>query len=221
MIRMGRSNPRPETAAPHISENANHEADKIHQSSGFPPPQNSDNSPFRPLGDAGKRAFTESEGLARDIKEGRLSGYVGVGTTLMGETEFKSLLRVDGHLVGKIMSHGGTLQIGASGLVDANVRVATAAVNGTVNGDIFATERIEIGRTGKVVGNIQTPSLVIEQGAILEGNCTMLKAKADSDKLAAQAIAETANAESELLAANQSKITIQNRLENAAASVVR
>ncbi len=214
MIRMGRSNPKPD-AATHVSETASREADKIHQSSNFPQ-QNSDNSPFRPLGDAGKRAFTESEGLARDIKEGRLSGYVGVGTTLMGETEFKSLLRVDGHLVGKIMSHDGTLHIGASGLVDANIRVAAAIINGTVNGDIFAAERIEIGRTGKVVGNIQAPSLVVEQGAILEGNCTMLKAKADLDKLTAQTTAETAKSENELFAANQSEIKIQNRVEDAA-----
>lgn len=219
MIRMGRSSPKPETAAAHVSETASREVDKIHQSSGFSQ-QNSDNSPFRPLGDAGKRAFTESEGLARDIKEGRLSGYVGVGTTLMGETEFKSLLRVDGHLVGKIMSHDGTLQIGASGLVDANIRVAAATVNGTVNGDIFATERIEIGRTGKVVGNIQAPSLIIEQGAILEGNCTMLKAKADFDKLAAQINADAAKSERELPAANQNEIRIQDKPEDAAVSVV-
>jgi cytoskeletal protein CcmA (bactofilin family) len=40
-----------------------------------------------------------------------------------------------------------------------------------------ATERIQLGRTARVIGNIQTPRLVLEDGAILEGSCAMLKAK--------------------------------------------
>jgi len=57
-------------------------------------------------------------------------------------------------------------------------------INGTVNGDISATERIQLGRTAKVVGNIQTPRLVLEDGAILEGGCTMLKARDAQEKKA-------------------------------------
>ncbi|HEX8118890.1 MAG TPA: hypothetical protein VF521_16550, partial [Pyrinomonadaceae bacterium] len=44
------------------------------------------------------RAVTESESLARDIKEGTLTGFVGNGTTLTGEANFKGMLRVDGGL---------------------------------------------------------------------------------------------------------------------------
>ena len=47
--------------------------------------------------------------MARDIKEGRLSGFVGHGTTLTGETEFHAMLRVDGHLIGTVASEAGTL----------------------------------------------------------------------------------------------------------------
>ncbi len=133
------------------------------------------------------RPVTDSESMARDIKEGRLSGFVGHGTTLTGETEFQAMLRVDGRLVGSISSDSGTLIVGTNGQVDANIAVSTATINGAVNGDIVATEKIQLGRTAKVVGNIQTPRLTIEDGAVLEGGCTMLKAREDVAKLAAAA----------------------------------
>ena len=128
------------------------------------------------------RAISESESMARDIKEGRLSGFVGNGTVLTGETNFQAMLRVDGHLTGRVASENGTLIIGATGKVDANIAVAAAIVNGTVNGDIIASERIELGRTARVTGNIQTPRLVIEDGAVLEGGCSMTKARQTSEK---------------------------------------
>ncbi len=50
------------------------------------------------------KAMTESETLARDIKEGTLSGFVGNGTSVTGEATFKAMLRVDGHLSGRVSS---------------------------------------------------------------------------------------------------------------------
>ncbi len=128
------------------------------------------------------RAISESESMARDIKEGRLSGYVGAGTTLTGETSFQAMLRVDGHLTGRVSSETGTLIVGGSGQVDANIAVAAAVINGVVNGDIIASEKLQLGRTARVVGNIQSPRLVLEDGATLEGSCSMLKAKESFDK---------------------------------------
>lgn len=128
------------------------------------------------------RAVTESESLARDIKEGTLTGFVGNGTTLQGEASFKGMLRVDGHLSGRIASEDGTLIVSTNGQVDANVEVAIAQIYGTVNGDIIATKRIEMGRVAKVTGNIQAPALVIENGALFEGSCRMVEQKAAHDK---------------------------------------
>ena len=76
------------------------------------------------------RAISESESMARDIKEGRLSGYVGNGTVLTGETNFQAMLRVDGHLTGRVTSEDGTLIVGSTGRVDANIMVASAVLNG-------------------------------------------------------------------------------------------
>jgi cytoskeletal protein CcmA (bactofilin family) len=131
---------------------------------------------------APRGAMTESETLARDIKEGTLSGFVGGGTVVTGEANFKAMMRVDGHLSGRVMSTSGTLIVGANGKVDANIEVAVAVIHGTINGDIIATQRLELGRAAKVNGNIQTPSLIIEQGAVFEGSCKMLQMTQAVDK---------------------------------------
>jgi cytoskeletal protein CcmA (bactofilin family) len=124
---------------------------------------------------APRAALTESESLAREIKEGNLSGFVGSGTVVTGESNFKALMRVDGQLSGRITSSTGTLIVGTNGKVDANIEVAIAMIHGTVNGDIIATQRLELGRAAKLNGNIQTASLVIEPGALFEGTCKMIK----------------------------------------------
>ncbi len=163
MIRMGGSRSEPSNKtnySPQTSENA-----ASYQYSGQPAVQSE------------SKAITDSDAMARDIKEGRLSGFVGHGTVLTGETNFQAMLRVDGHLIGTVASDTGTLLVGTNGQVDANIMVTAAMINGTVNGDILASEKIQLGRTAKVVGNIQTPRLLIEDGAVFEGSCSMLKSR--------------------------------------------
>lgn len=128
------------------------------------------------------RAIGERDAMARDIKDGVLNGFVGSGTVMAGEAVFKGMLRVDGNLTGRVSSEDGTLLVGTNGQVDANVKVAVATIHGTINGDIVATKRIELGRSAKVVGNIQTPALVIEQGAVFEGSCRMLPTGKETNK---------------------------------------
>src|SRR5262245_56021235 len=130
------------------------------------------------------KAYTESESIAREIKDGTLSGFVGAGTTISGEATFKAMLRIDGHFSGRITSSTGALLVGSGGQVDANVEVAVATIQGVVDGDIIAGQRIELGRAGKLNGNIQTPSLVIEQGGVFEGSCKMIQQKAATEKAA-------------------------------------
>lgn len=140
------------------------------------------------------KAYTETDALARDIKEGNLSGFVGNGTTLTGEANFKGMLRVDGTLSGRVSSQDGTLIVSTGGQVDANVEVSVAQIYGTVNGDVTATKRIELGRVAKVTGNIQTPALIIEQGAIFEGSCRMAQQRDAQAKDEARATTGAATA---------------------------
>src|SRR5256884_5433123 len=149
----------------------------------YTPYQN--NEAYRPMPEAATttKALTESETIAREIKDGSLSGFVGSGTVITGEASFKSMLRVDGRYSGRITSTGGALIVGAGRQDDANIEVAVATIHGIVNGDIIASERVELGRAAKLNGNIQTPSLMIEQGAIFEGSCKMLKAAEKAPKV--------------------------------------
>jgi len=128
------------------------------------------------------KALTESETIAREIKDGTLSGFVGSGTMVTGEATFKAMLRVDGRFSGRITSSSGTLIVGAGGQVDANIEVAVAQIQGIVNGDIVASQRIELGRASKLSGNLQTPSLIIEQGALFEGTSKMIQQKTAAEK---------------------------------------
>ena len=172
MIRMGRGNRPDQSGSSDLQESKSADAGYRYTSETQP---------------ASTRAISESDSMARDIKEGRLSGFVGHGTTLTGETEFHAMLRVDGHLIGTVNSQSGTLIIGTNGQVDANIMVAAAMINGTVNGDVVATEKLQLGRTARVLGNIHSPRLIVEEGAILEGSCSMLKARETQEEEAVAA----------------------------------
>lgn len=132
----------------------------------------------RAQSDASARAVSETDALARGIKEGGVGGFVGGTSELTGEVRFRGMMRVDGHISGRIVSDDGTLIVSSGGRVDAEVSVAVAKINGTVAGNITATEKIELGRTARVEGDLETPALVVEQGAIFDGGCRMRAAEA-------------------------------------------
>ena len=136
------------------------------------------------------RAVSESDALARDLREGVMCGFLGGNSVVTGEADFKGMLRIDGRFTGHIRSEKGTLIVSAGGRVDADIKVATAKVNGVVNGDIVATERIELGRTAHVRGDISAPTLVVEQGAIFEGSCQMKQAAAAREEAQRQSAKE-------------------------------
>jgi cytoskeletal protein CcmA (bactofilin family) len=136
----------------------------------------------RPANDSAPKALTESESIAREIKDGTLSGFVGSGTSITGDATFKAMLRVDGRFSGRITSSSGTLVVGSGGQVDANIEVAVCTIQGTVNGDVIATQRIELGRAARLSGNLQTPSLIIEQGAVFEGTSKMMEQKSAAER---------------------------------------
>lgn len=179
MLRMGKNPKEEENESPTTQEGKTYNTPQNYAS------YQSGDTQTRPVTETGAstvKAQTESESLAREIKDGTLSGFVGSGTVMTGEANFKAMLRVDGQLSGRVNSETGTLIVGSHGQVDANIEVAIATIHGTVNGDIIATQRLEMGRAAKVNGNVQTPSLMIEQGAIFEGSCKMIQPSAALEK---------------------------------------
>jgi cytoskeletal protein CcmA (bactofilin family) len=103
-----------------------------------------------------------------------LNSIIGEGTRFKGEFDLDGLLRIDGDFSGIIRTKGKVL-IGSNGRVECTMYAGTVVIGGILRGDIFSTEKVTILSTGMVVGNIQSPRLVIEEGVILNGNCKIVK----------------------------------------------
>ena len=101
-----------------------------------------------------------------------MNAFLGKEIAFEGKFSFTGTSRIDGKFSGEIFSSG-TLIVGESATIRSQIHVGEAIINGEVHGDISAANRIEIDVRGKLFGNIQTPRLVIEEGAIFEGNCKM------------------------------------------------
>ncbi len=103
---------------------------------------------------------------------GEIKAFLGEGTDFKGILTFEGTVRVDGKLEGEVYTKD-TLIVGESAVVNAEINVNTIVISGVVRGNINATGKIEVHRPGKLFGNVNTPSLFIEEGVIFEGNCTM------------------------------------------------
>ena len=117
---------------------------------------------------------------------GELNGFLDSGASFKGELEFEDTMRIDGRFNGKIVSKN-ELIVGESATIEGDVHVGSIAISGTVIGKIVATQRVEIHRNGKVYSDIDTPALVIEEGAIFQGNCSMGDRKGNVTNIAAKA----------------------------------
>lgn len=100
-------------------------------------------------------------------------GILSEGTEIDGEVRFADELRVDGRITGRVLSDRGRLLVGETGQVEAEVYVAVASISGTMSGTLVASTKVEIHATGRFYGNIHSPALIIEEGAVFEGNCEM------------------------------------------------
>lgn len=106
-----------------------------------------------------------------------LRSFLGEGTEINGEVRFSEIMRVDSHIFGTIVSDSGSLHIMEKGRVKATVQVGSVEVNGIVEGTITAKNSVKIQSSGRVYGDIYTPALIIEHGAVFDGKCHMLENK--------------------------------------------
>jgi cytoskeletal protein CcmA (bactofilin family) len=111
--------------------------------------------------------------------EGR--AYLDRGSKINGKISFEGPARIDGEVDGEISAKD-SLVIGESAVITAQIRAASVSVAGKVSGDITATQRIEIRPAAKVSGNITAPVLVVQEGALFEGHCSMQPADVREDR---------------------------------------
>ncbi|MGB2764486.1 MAG: polymer-forming cytoskeletal protein [Candidatus Aminicenantaceae bacterium] len=104
------------------------------------------------------------------LNSDKITGFFDKDTEIDGNLTFKGSFRIDGHFKGKIDSES-ILIIGEKGKVEADVNIGYIIINGEIKGNIQATEKVEINATGRVIGSVITPKLIVEEGAYLETSC--------------------------------------------------
>jgi cytoskeletal protein CcmA (bactofilin family) len=107
-------------------------------------------------------------------KQSDLNGFLDSGSHVHGELRFQTSFRVDGTFNGSVVSDG-DLIVGDGGEVEGDLRVGQIIISGTVRGTVRASRRVHLSPSGKVFADVDTPSLIIEDGAVFEGRCSMTR----------------------------------------------
>src|SRR5574340_557024 len=105
-------------------------------------------------------------------KDEEVAAFLGKGSEFIGKFIFNGYARLDGKFTGEVFGEG-TLAVGEGASVTADVKIGSAMVGGSLEGEIIAGKMVKIYPTGRVVGAIKTPILVIEEGAFFEGTSSM------------------------------------------------
>lgn len=116
-------------------------------------------------------------------KTRRIDTLIGAGTRIIGDVQFTGGFHVDGHIKGNVDSpqdSGSTLSISDAGVVEGSVAVPNVILNGTIKGDILAQERVELGGTARVSGNVYYGLIEMEMGAEINGKLIHEPLKAHS-----------------------------------------
>lgn len=99
---------------------------------------------------------------------GTLNGFLDRGARFEGTLTFEDTFRIDGVLKGKVVTKN-ELIIGDGAAIDAEIHVGRLSVSGNVRGVIYARERVEVHAGARLQAEIHTPSLLVEDGAVIQG----------------------------------------------------
>jgi len=105
-----------------------------------------------------------------------LVGYLYKGSRVTGQLGFQGPARIDGVVDGEVNCRG-TLTIGEGAEVKAKITGQSVIIRGKVEGNVTARERIELLAPARVIGNINAPRLIIAEGVVFDGDCSMGVAK--------------------------------------------
>ncbi|MBX7142946.1 MAG: polymer-forming cytoskeletal protein [Oligoflexia bacterium] len=110
---------------------------------------------------------------------GRADAFLGKGTKVVGTLNFSGSAEIDCQVEGEINARE-LLTVSDAAVVNGKVLGTEIIVRGTVNGDIIASKRLTLKKPARVIGNISSPNLVIEEGVLFEGKCSMATGAASS-----------------------------------------
>ena len=118
---------------------------------------------------------------------------LGPQVALEGNLVFEGTLFINGHVKGTVESGTGTIVVGESAVIHAEVLVKNANISGEVKGTVRATELIKLHPSARVDGTINAPRIQIDPGAIVDGRCstsTMKDESGPADKAPSKEIPE-------------------------------
>jgi cytoskeletal protein CcmA (bactofilin family) len=116
----------------------------------------------------------------RDTKQARIDTLIGKASRVHGDLEFAGGLHLDGSIAGNVRAEpieGSSLSISETGFIEGNVAAVNVMLNGTVKGDILARERIVLGATARVQGNVYYGVIEMTLGAQIMGKLTRVSQK--------------------------------------------
>lgn len=105
---------------------------------------------------------------------GDLGAYLGPGTKINGKLQFDGQATIDGEVEGEIIAQA-HVTVGQQATIKGKISAASILVQGKVMADVQAEKKLEVQPPGSVIGDVTTQSLVIGDGAILEGHVSMKK----------------------------------------------
>jgi cytoskeletal protein CcmA (bactofilin family) len=107
--------------------------------------------------------------------------YLDEGSKVSGKLNFEGSVQINGQIDGEINAKSSVI-IGESAIVTAQIKGASIIVAGTVNGELIASQRIEIQPSAKVSGKLTAPKLLVQEGAIFDGQCAMKSDEVHQDR---------------------------------------
>jgi len=122
------------------------------------------------------------EGKATEALERReVNAFMGAETFFEGKLTYTGAVRLDGRFKGVIRSDD-TLIVGETGRIEGELHVGITIIQGEVVGNVYGKERVELHHPGRMIGNITAPVVIMDEGAIFEGNCKMKEKKKEEKK---------------------------------------
>ena len=101
------------------------------------------------------------------------TAYIGKSLLIKGEVSGSEPIHIEGRIEGSISLPGGHVSVGREGVVTSSVHAGEVIIRGTLQGNITASDRVEIDRGGNVIGEVVTQRISIEDGAQMKGTIKM------------------------------------------------
>jgi cytoskeletal protein CcmA (bactofilin family) len=108
------------------------------------------------------------------LERREVNAFMGAETFFEGKLTYTGAVRLDGRFKGVIRSDD-TLIVGETGRIEGELHVGITIIQGEMVGNVYGKERVELHHPGRMIGNITAPVVIMDEGAVFEGNCKMKK----------------------------------------------